>query len=403
MPITNEIIARRVGKVGQQMAERGLDALVVFSAPTDLGLATSTSGHIRYLSDHADKYTPSLMVLPQKGEPALVMGHFGKRGAQEKSIWVKDIREEWITPNYGRLAREFLQERGINSGRIGLVGRAEMWAPMYQGLTAEPCPWEFEDADGILAELRIIKEPQEIDLHRTAAKISDNMLYAVMNGARMPGKLGWQLMADLEYEARSMDAEYAAGWLATGPLPDFITVKLSPHNREKIQNGDRVQAGTYVTYEGYWGHGIRMGYKGKASPDLNRYFEAILEVQNAGMRELVPGKPLRAAAKAMEVAVEENCPYERGHDLMRFRPGHGLGLNYSDPLVTDAFPQPEHWSAGPESAHESKLTVQPGMVIELHPNFSVPELGVISIGDMVLVTESGPELLTKIPRELFDI
>ena len=155
---------------------------------------------------------------------------------------------------------------------------------------------------------------------------------------------------------------------------------------------------TYVTYEGYWGHGIRMGYKGKASPDLNRYFEAILEVQNAGMRELVPGKPLRAAAKAMEVAVEENCPYERGHDLMRFRPGHGLGLNYSDPLVTDAFPQPEHWSAGPESAHESKLTVQPGMVIELHPNFSVPELGVISIGDMVLVTEIRSRTAHKDPQ-----
>lgn len=43
------------------------------------------------------------------------------------------------------------------------------------------------------------------------------------------------------------------------------------------------------------------------------------------------------------------------------------------------------------------------MVIELHPNFSVPELGLIAIGDMVVVTDTGTELLTKFPRELIQI
>ena len=403
MPMISEITTRRVTKVREAMRKRGLEALVVYSAPTDLGMATSTSGNVRYLCGHADKFTPSLMVLPQTGEPVLLMGHFGRRAAQKKGIWVKDIREEAAITNYGRLAREFIRERGIRSGRLGLVGRDEMWAPIYLELTAEPCPWEFEDADSILAAMRMIKEPEEIELHRAAANISDNMLNAVMNGAKSPGKLGWQLMAELEHQGRSMDAEYAAGWLATGPLPDFMTFTLSPYNRQEIRDGDRIQAGTYVTYEGYWGHGIRMGYKGKPNPELSRYFEAILNVQDIGMRELRPGKPLQNVAKAMETAIEEYCPYERGQDLLRFRIGHGLGLNYADPLVSDAFPLPEHWSAGPVNREETELLAQPGMVIELHPNFSVPALGIVAIGDMVLVTDAGTELLTKFPRELLQI
>ena len=403
MPITSEITARRVAKVRETMRRRGLEALVVYSAPTDLGMATSTSGNVRFLSGHADKFTPSLMMLPLTGEPVLLMGHFGKRAAHKKGIWVQDIREESSISNYGRLAREYIREGGISSGRLGLVGREEMWAPIFLDLSAEPCPWEFEDSENILAALRMIKEPEEIELHRTAANISDNMLHTVMNGAKLPGKQGWQLMADLEHQGRSMDAEYSSGWVATGPLPDFLTFTLSPYNRQELRDGDRVQAGTYVTYEGYWGHGIRMGYKGKPNPDLSRYFEAILEVQNIGIRELTPGKPLRNVATAMGNAVEEYCPYEKGQDLLRFRIGHGLGLNYADPMVSDAFPLPDHWSASPVNREDTELLAQPGMVIELHPNFSVPDLGIIAIGDMVLVTDTGTELLTKFPRELFQI
>ena len=403
MPVTQAITIRRVAKVRDNMRRRGLEALVVYSGPTDLGLATSTAGNVRYLTGHADKFTPSLMVLPLEGEPVLLVGQFSKRGAQEKGIWVTDIREESNTAAYGRLARQFLQERGVASGRIGLVGQVEMWAPMYLDLTLQPCPWEFQDADDILAGLRAIKEPEEIELHRTAATISDSMIHAVMNGAKLPGKLGWQLMADLEHQGRSMDAEYAAGWLGTGPLPDFLTFTLSPHNRKEVGNGDRVQAGTYVTYEGYWGHGIRMGYKGRANPDLMRYFDAVIEVQNSGLRELIPGKPLRNAAKAMEDAVKEYCPYEQGQDVVRFRPGHGLGLSYADPLVTDAFPHPEKCNQRSRGDEKTALLAQPGMVIELHPNFSVPGLGLIAIGDMVLVTDTGSELLTRFPRELVQI
>jgi Xaa-Pro aminopeptidase len=43
------------------------------------------------------------------------------------------------------------------------------------------------------------------------------------------------------------------------------------------------------------------------------------------------------------------------------------------------------------------------MVFELHPNFAIPGHGFVCVGDSVLITESGPEMLTRFPRELYDI
>jgi Xaa-Pro aminopeptidase len=40
------------------------------------------------------------------------------------------------------------------------------------------------------------------------------------------------------------------------------------------------------------------------------------------------------------------------------------------------------------------------MLFEVHPNLFVEGYAGASIGDMVLVTEQGPELLTQHPRDL---
>lgn len=404
MGISNETIRRRVEKVRQAMRQRGLKALVAYANPTTLMYSTITSGNVRYLTNWVDKISPSLLVLPLSEDPVLVVpGPFAKAAVVEKrGVWVRDIRAETDASAYGSVARRALQERGIPPGEVGLLGRKEMPVPVYQALTSDSPPWQFVDADDLLYQIRITKEPEEIELHRVAAKISDAMLFAVMNGARPPGKWAWQLMAEVEYVGRSQGAEIATLWLDTGPNPRYPGFELWENSRQ-IQEGDRVNAGTYVAYDGYWGHGLRMGVKGKASPELKRYFQAIRDVQEAGINALKPGKPLSDVDKAMKAVIDEHCPVSVEKDAFRFRPAHGLGLQYAEPLVTDAFPQPGAWSVASGPAKESKLKAQPGMVLELHPNFGVPGLGMVCMGDMALVTESGVELLTKFPRELYEI
>ena len=46
------------------------------------------------------------------------------------------------------------------------------------------------------------------------------------------------------------------------------------------------------------------------------------------------------------------------------------------------------------------IQIEPGMLLELHPNVFIPDEAAGAIGDMVLVTEDGYEILNGFPREL---
>jgi Xaa-Pro aminopeptidase len=43
------------------------------------------------------------------------------------------------------------------------------------------------------------------------------------------------------------------------------------------------------------------------------------------------------------------------------------------------------------------------MALIVHPNTYHPEVGYLVLGDAVIVTETGAEVLTKTPRELFEV
>ena len=52
---------------------------------------------------------------------------------------------------------------------------------------------------------------------------------------------------------------------------------------------------------------------------------------------------------------------------------------------------------------DSDLILQPGMIFCSEPKMFFPNEGYMRVEDMVLVTETGAESLTKFPRDLFEI
>ena len=71
--------------------------------------------------------------------------------------------------------------------------------------------------------------------------------------------------------------------------------------------------------------------------------------------------------------------------------------------MTEAFRYPyELAEAGDETDKQEKppIQIEPGMLLMLHPNVFIPNEAAGAIGDMVLVTEDGYEILNGFPREL---
>jgi len=281
-----------------------------------------------------------------------------------------------------------------------------MTAGLYNGLTEPGSGYEFVSADDILARLQLVKSRDELESMQGACKIADAMLFAGMNGARADHKWANELMAVIENEGHSLGAEFAWCWISTGTAPDFHRGQQS-ETRRQIEDGDRVQIGTYVYYDGYWSEQIHIGVKGKPSSKLREYYDRLLEVQSAGLEALRPGKSLADVYTAITKALAKASPYAETEDPFRFRPGHTIGLHDGDPPGLNPFPQPATWQSTVKGhvapLRDADVTIEPGMTFLLHPNFSVPDMGYIAIGEIVVVTKESPEILTKFPRGIYEI
>ena len=159
-------------------------------------------------------------------------------------------------------------------------------------------------------------------------------------------------------------------------------------------------------FEGHWGHAIRTATMGNPSDAQQRAFDIALEMQEAALERVKPGLNLHEVWKASARVVIKHYPDIRDTNWFWLRTGHGIGLDYSDPILTDAFCYPyELGELGEEGDAEDKqekppIPIEPGMLLELHPNVFIPNEAAGAIGDMVLVTEDGNEILNGFPREL---
>jgi Xaa-Pro aminopeptidase len=102
---------------------------------------------------------------------------------------------------------------------------------------------------------------------------------------------------------------------------------------------------------------------------------------------------VRAGVTAGDVARAENDVF-RKYDMEEYTTasytrvrGHGLGL----------FPDSK-----PHVLEDVTTVLEPGMTIVVHPNTYHPAVGYVVLGDSVIVTGDGCEVLTGTERRLFD-
>ena len=398
--IDQQLLQERTSKIKEAMVPMGLDALIVYSSPVSHGVSRplgGSLGNVRYLTNLTSKFRASMLLLPLHADPVLLVPSlFDLAKAKEDNLWVTDIRCESVE-RYGSVAKTYLLEKQIDAGRVGIVGQVEMPTPIYLDLLSDPSPWNIVLADDMFNAVRHLKEPETVDLHRKAAKCSDLMFDSLLDGLKDPTLTAHQLLAKMEFAARNEGCELATGWVTTG-WPNDRPRFLPDENDRLVRDGDPVTAGTYCVYNGYWGHGIRMGFKGTPQEEYLQLNKIILEIQKAGSALLQAGNALESVPEAMSETAKTCLPdFEMKGS---FRMGHVLGLDYGEQPGSDAFPMPAGWPSGLRATSKS-LELKTGMVFELHPNFVHPEFGLIIVGDMFLVTEKGAERLTKFSDKLF--
>jgi Xaa-Pro aminopeptidase len=281
-----------------------------------------------------------------------------------------------------------------------------------QSRTGVSAPQRIHDVRAALDEMRLVKDSHELELMRRAAGISASAHQRAMRATR-PGKMEFEIEAELMYEFRRHGAQFPAYWPIVAGGANACVLHYND-NSAKLDDGALLLIDAGCELDGYASDVTRtFPVNGKFSGPQKDVYELVLAAQAAAIAATKPGAawdaPHEAAVRLLAQGmidfrlcqgsleqVLESGDYKRYY---MHRTGHWLGLDVHD---AGEYKLDGKWRPLKEGM---TLTVEPGCYIR--PGEGVPEaywnIGV-RIEDDVLVTAQGCEVITAAtPKRIADI
>ena len=239
---------------------------------------------------------------------------------------------------------------------------------------------ELIPGKSITADLRMIKEKEEIDAIREALSLSESVLTDLLHNLH-EGITERELAARFEYEFKCRGASG----------PSFNTIALFgersslPHGEpgdRPLHDGDIILLDFGCVLNGYCSDLTRTYVFGTICPEwFEEIYALVLAAQAeacAAVRPGMTGKDVDAVAR--DIISRGGYGSYFGHGL-----GHGVGIEVHE---------------SPRLNPRSEVILKPGMVITIEPGIYLPGKGGVRIEDVVVVTESGREILSNVSRDL---
>lgn len=233
--------------------------------------------------------------------------------------------------------------------------------------------------DGLVEQQRMVKSPQEVKRIRRAVELNSR----AFDAACVQVRSRWTEMrfaAEIEYQMKLMGAS----------KPAFDTIVASgarsalPHASPQpvvLEKNSPIVVDQGAILDDYVSDMTRMVCLGRLSSRQRLLFQAVREAQQAAIDAVKAGvKAHSVDRKARLVLKKFKLDKAFSHST-----GHGIGLEIHE--------QPRIGSL-------ENIRLASGMVITIEPGAYVEGVGGVRIEDVVVVTSTGCEVLTRTPRHV---
>ncbi|MFB0546777.1 MAG: M24 family metallopeptidase [Anaerolineae bacterium] len=313
----------RIKRVQEELARRGLDALLTFGSEAEPAL-------VRYLSDYWPAFEKAGVLVPVEGEPILIIGPESLTYAQSHSK-IEKIRQileyrESSEPDYPGVPLDAFPSvfdeisggRGVK--RLGVAGYTVTTVPVYEVLRKVMAGGELVRADDILIEMREVKSENELELMRQAFRISEQAVEAVLNNIR-PGMTELQVVGIAQEVIYRNGAEYEGHPMYVLSGRHSANAIGRPTHR-KLVEGEVIQLNIGARVGGYSSSVGRPICLGRIPDDVRGLLQMGLDAANKTM------EIMRAGVQAKDVALQiKDFITKRGYeDCILYGPCHGIGL-----------------------------------------------------------------------------
>ncbi len=374
--------AARLTKTRAAMQQRGIDTLIV-ADPSNMAWLTGYDGW--------SFYVPQAVVVPPDGEPIWWGRPQDKPGAAQTTWLSQENLLDWPEahvqhPDHHPYEALIAHLRDRDLVRNMAVEKDNYYYSAKADALLTEAFGTLTDATGLVNWQRAVKSPAELDMIRKAGQLTAHMHSTLRAGFRL-GRPKNELVAEVQAAGIAGINGIAGDYPAIAPIAPSGKEASASH----ITWNDRplvADEATYFEVSGcfrrYHCPASRTLFMGTPPADIRRAEEAVLRAIDDTFAAAKPG------ITCEEVAA---CVYEsfaRAGYKKDNRTGYPIGLSY-----------PPDWGERTMSLRPGDTTeLAEGMTFHLMPGLWTPDWGV-AITDSFVVTASGGEALSQIPREIF--
>ena len=319
--------SQRVQRAQELIRAAGFDALLVNSNEADFA-------NVRYFSDYWTLFETAGVLIPARGEPALLIGPESGAYARDRSR-IRKIHKmveyrESADPAYPGVPVSTFPEAFADIGvpspqRLGIGGYLVTTAPLVDSLHRGFPGLRIEPADSLMVKLRAVKSDAELACLRRAFEISEQAVAAVLEEIR-PGLTERQVVGIAQQVMYQNGAEYEGHptYILAGRSSSHA---ISRPTAKVLGAGELVQLNIGARVSGYSSSVGLPVCLGKMDTSMRELVEFGLEAHAHTIRGL------RAGVAACDLARRYRQLFiHRGYARnFLYGPCHGLGMMEVEP------------------------------------------------------------------------
>jgi Xaa-Pro aminopeptidase len=354
--------ARRLEGLRSQMADKGVDALLVSALP-----------NVQYLTGFSSSEPGSGAALVTDRKSILFTD--SRYDLQAHS----EVREsEVMIVKGGAFLNAMKQAQKARDGRLGFESDSISYGQFQKLRELFPKKCRV-GTSGLVEALRIVKDEHEIEQIRKAVEVGSLAYEETLRELRL-GITELEVAAEIEYRMKLHGAERPA----FETIVAFGENAALPHakpGRRKLRPKEFILMDLGAILEGYNGDMTRTVFWGQAPRKAAEIYRAVLEAQleaESAVHAGVPSGKVDGAARR----VLRRYGYDR---QFTHSTGHGVGREIHEL---------------PRIAARQEMRLPERAVVTVEPGVYIPGFGGVRIEDVVVVRKNGADLLTPTAKEL---
>ncbi len=384
MIFTKTEYKERLIKVKDSMKKKDID-LMISQDPANMNYLTGYDAWSFYYAQcvlvHINEDEPICFLRPMDAGGAYI-----KTYLQDKNIIKYDEKciHTWPSHPYDYLVEE-IKRRKWDNQCIGLEMDSHYFtAYCYEKIKQGLPNAKIKDSERLVNWVRLVKSNAEIDLMRTASKITEQGMKTAIESIN-PGVRQCDAVAEIQKSLIGGTPEFGGDYSSIVPMLPTGKGTSASHltwTEEKFIKGEATiveLAGVYKKYNCPMARTIMLG---KADQKKIDTMKATNEALDSGISEIKPGKTCDEVAQKFWKVLDKYGIKKNS------RTGYSIGIGY-----------PPDWG-------EHTLNIQKGDKTILQPNVTFHMIAVMQFGnwgahssESIRVTEQGYELFCDFSRE----